>query len=276
MPSQCNGRLDNAGHFLHITLSNFGNTLQMQGYFQVKNHRTKLAAVAVAALLVIASGSASAAGNQFLPAGRGTLWNPGLAAKGGIPERLKICANVSPLGQNRDDTARIQDAIDRCPPDQVVQLSEGTFLINGGHFVLVNKGITLRGAGPDKTILAKTDGAKAYQEAVGANPSPLVIVGPSRFATTVKSGDVVYSAQVSADAAAGAYEVTVDEPRYFKPGQIVLLDEASGASWQQDPQGRGKIWAAPDWRVVWQKHDPAIPFIDDFKAEDFPETPKSA
>ena len=60
------------------------------------------------------------------------------------------------------------------------------------------------------------------------------------------------------------------------PGQIVLLDEASGASWQKDPQGRGKIWAAADWRVVWQKHDPAVQFVDDFAPEALPTTPKSA
>ena len=36
----------------------------------------------------------------------------------------------------------------------------------------------------------------------------------------------------------------------------MLVDELSGAGWQPDPLGRGKIWAAPDWRVTWQLHDP--------------------
>jgi hypothetical protein len=31
----------------------------------------------------------------------------------------------------------------------------------------------------------------------------------------------------------------------------------SGAGWQTDPAGRGQIWASPDFRVVWQLHNPA-------------------
>ena len=36
----------------------------------------------------------------------------------------------------------------------------------------------------------------------------------------------------------------------------MLLDELSGASWQPDRLGRGQIWASPDYRVVWQFHNP--------------------
>ena len=70
--------------------------------------------------------------------------------------------------------------------------------------------------------------------------------------------------------------MTVASAAGFSPGQIVLLDEASGASWQADPQGRGQIWASPDWRVVWQKHDPVVPYVDDFAADAFPTTPGTA
>ena len=248
----------------------------LKGQTQLIITRSKCAGLAIAAVLLAHLGHAAAAGGGLLPAERATIWNPGLAAKGGIPERQNVCAHVKPLGPGRDDTARIQGAINICPFNQVVELAEGTFLINGGHFVLLNKGITLRGAGPDKTILAKIDGAKPFQEAVGPHPSPLVVVGPSRFSSNADNSNVVYSVDLSADAAAGAYEVSVGDPSHFKPGQVVLLDEASGAGWQPDPQGRGQIWASPDWRVVWQKHDPAIPFVDDFKPEDFPATPQTA
>ena len=72
--------------------------------------------------------------------------------------------------ETADDTARIQAAINVCPAGQVVQLSAGTFLINDGHYLRVNKGITLRGAGPGQTIVAKTNGAKPFQS--GSVPSP--------------------------------------------------------------------------------------------------------
>ena len=52
----------------------------------------------------------------------------------------------------------------------MVQLAAGAFIINSGNFLLINKGITLRGAGPDQTTLAKTNGAKPFQEAVSARP----------------------------------------------------------------------------------------------------------
>lgn len=45
-------------------------------------------------------------------------------------------------------------------------------------------------------------------------------------------------------------------------GQIVLIDELSGAQWMADPQGRGQVWASPDWRVVYQLHNPGQPTDD--------------
>jgi hypothetical protein len=45
---------------------------------------------------------------------------------------------------------------------------------------------------------------------------------------------------------------------------LVLVDELSGARWMPDPQGRGRqVWAAPDWRAVWQMHLPHVDLIDD-------------
>ncbi len=213
---------------------------------------------------------------QWLPADRSTTWKPGLTAAGGIPVRPKVCAKVAPRGPSLDDGSRIQSAIDRCPEGQVVQLTKGTFIINGGGFLLIHKGITLRGEGPDKTILAKNDGAKAMRETVSSRPAPVVIVGPSRFSTTGHTSDVVASTPLVADAVKGSFGVTVQEPARFAPGQIVLLDEASGADWRTDPQGRGKVWASSDFRVVWQKHDPAVPYANDFTADTDPTTPGAA
>ncbi len=161
--------------------------------------------------------------------------------------------NASAYGNGSSDaTAGIQAAINGCPAGQVVQLSAGTFTINGGNYLLLNKGITLRGAGPGSTTLQKTDGAKPGQEQTGANPSPLVIIGPARWDNNGGT-----SVNLAADAAKGAYSVTVSNAAPFSAGQLVLLDELSGAGWQPDPAGRGQIWASPDFRVVWQRHNPS-------------------
>lgn len=195
---------------------------------------------------------------------------------GGIPERTTICASLSPAGAGKDDTKVIQSAIDRCPVGQVVQLGSGTFIINGGHYLLLNKGVTLRGEGPGRTTLAKTDGAKPFVAAVSAKPSPLIVVGPSIFSGNADPSGVAASTDLAADAVKSTNSVNVASTAGFSPRQIVLLDEASGASWQPDAQGRGKIWAAPDWRVVWKKHDPAIRYVDGFEPDAYPTTPGSA
>lgn len=212
----------------------------------------------------------------FLPADRATTWKPGLMGAGGIPVRSTICATVRPSGGTSDDTVRIQAAINTCPVGEVVQLTAGTFLINSGRYLLINKGITLRGVGPDQTILAKTDGAKPFQSAVSAKPSPLILVGLSMFSTTGDTMDTIRSSDLTADGIKGEYTIKVADTAGFKPGQIVLLDEASGADWRDDPQGRGQIWAASDWRVVWQKHKPAVQYVDDFAPDAFPTTPQTA
>lgn len=211
----------------------------------------------------------------FLPAGRATIWNPGLMALGGIPARPEVCARIAPRGRDLDDTAQIQAAIDACPTGRAVQLAAGIFLINNGNFLLINKGITLRGSGPGRTVLAKTDGAKPFQQDPGAKPSPLIVAGPFRYPPTAAAGGFV-STNLISDAVKGTNAVTVVSATGFSRGQIVLLDEASAAVWQADPQGRGQIWASPDWRVVWRKHNPAIPYLEDFAVNAFPATPGSA
>lgn len=214
-------------------------------------------------------------GEGVLPSDRTTLWNPGLASVGGIPFRDKVCATVSPTG-TPSDAQRIQSAIDRCPAGQVVALTEGTFIINAGAYILLNKGITVRGQGPGRTILSKTDGAQPFVEAVGKKPSPLIVVGPAIFSATPDSSGVAGSVALTADAEKSSRTIEVADARNFTAGQIVLLDEASGAAWQPDGQGRGRIWAAPDWRVVWKKHDPPVKYVDDFGPDSFPTTPGTA
>lgn len=210
---------------------------------------------------------------SLLPADRNASVNwskAGMLTVGGIPNRTTVCANVRPLGGGQDDTASVQSAIDSCPLGQVVQLAAGKFTIAEGNFVLVDRGITLRGAGPGNTILQRTGGAVLNKESAGSNPSPIIIVGPMRW------NNNFVSSNLTADVAAGATSVSVQSTAGFSVGQIVLLDEQSNAGWVTDPQGRGQIWAEPDFRVVWQKHNPALSNIDDFGSGETPQTPGSA
>jgi hypothetical protein len=211
-------------------------------------------------------------GGSILPADRnaGANWSSaGLLSVGGIPSRTMVCATVRPLGSGQDDTTNIQSAINSCPVGQAVSLGAGSFTIAEGNFVLLDKGITLRGAGPGITTLQRTNGAKIGSYQPGSKPSPIIIVGPQRWNNNTTS------TTLTADAAAGTNSVAVANPSGFSVGQIVLLDEASGAGWRTDPQKRGQIWASPDFRVVWQKHNPNQSY-DDFNASTYPYTSGSA
>ncbi len=194
----------------------------------------------------------------------------GMLSVGGIPTRTAVCATIQSLGSGKDDTTNIQNAIGACPAGQVVALAAGTFTIAEGNFVLLNKGVTLRGAGPGATTLQRTNGAQLGSYAPGSNPSPLILVGPQRFNNTETA------TALAADVAHGATSVTVASTAGFSVGQIVLLDEASGASWQTDVAGLGQIWASPDYRVVWQKHNPSQIYDDFASITDYPSTAGSA
>ena len=68
---------------------------------------------------------------------------------GGIPSRTTNCATLSPGAT----TSQINSAIASCPSGQVVLLSAGTYTISGGIAFNGTSNVTLRGAGPTKTIL---------------------------------------------------------------------------------------------------------------------------
>jgi hypothetical protein len=181
---------------------------------------------------------------QYVPIDtmRFTEWNPGFNSAGGIPERATIYTTLSPSGG--EDSDLIQAAIDACPSGQVVQLTAGVFTVN--DYILIDKDITLRGEGPGVTILEKTDGAIPDQE-YPSTSEPVIIVGPGRW----PGPDESTSQNLTADGDKGDMSVTVENGNDFEPGQFVLLDEYSGASWQPDRVGRGQIWASPDYRAVW-------------------------
>ena len=143
---------------------------------------TVLTALEPAIAAGVTNGGVSA--NSLLPPDRDASANwrmAGMLSVGGIPNRTTVCKTLSPLGANKDDTAQIQNAIETCPPGQVVALSAGRFTIAEGNFVQLNRGVTLRGAGPGLTTLERTDGAKLNSYFPGASPSPMIIVGPARW-----------------------------------------------------------------------------------------------
>ena len=199
---------------------------------------------------------------SIVPADGRTTWAPGV--QGGIPDRPIVCATVpaAAFGHGAADaSAAIQAAVAACPAGQTVSLTAGTFVVNS--HILINKGITLRGAGPAQTRLIKTNGARRFV-ADAADRRPLIVVGPNRWPKL----DATTSVALTADAVQGAMSVTVANAAGFAPGQFVLLDEDdyNTASWvplpaRINPASVSAIWASD--RIVFQRHNPPLPFGDD-------------
>jgi hypothetical protein len=200
---------------------------------------------------------------SIIPSDRRTVWNPGMP--GGIPNRTTICAtvNASTYGNGSTNaTAGIQAAIDACPVGQVVKLSAGTFLIN--NYLIIQKGITLRGSGMGTTKLQKTNGAKPNTETV-ADAQPIIIIGPNRW----PSADNTTSKNLTVDGTKGAMSVTVSSAAGFAAGQFVIVDrdDYNAATWTSLPNRNGaptsaKIWASDE--VVFMRHNPSDPGDDPF------------
>ena len=147
-------------------------------------------------------------GDAVIAPDRTTTWNPGLNAVGGIPHRTAIYKTLTPSGG--DDTAAIQNALDSCPANQVVQLAAGTFNISGEGLSITHSNVVLRGSGPTQTLLTKSPGTNF----------PVIIIGLRWYKYTPP-------VNLTANAVKGSNSVTVASNPGFKVGELVQLDQLS-------------------------------------------------
>ncbi len=145
-------------------------------------------------LTLIALFFALSSGAELIPADRLYNWQPGVTVgvRGGIPADRKIYKTLTDIDKTGETDVRgaIQDAINGCPPGQVVQLPPGRFLVDGE--LRMKAGITLRGAGMDQTIITNKGGIinsadnsyhRIYME--GPYLSQTVVAGLTRGSTNV-------------------------------------------------------------------------------------------
>lgn len=145
-----------------------------------------------------------------VPVDRLTIFNPGLSAVGGIPERTTICKTLSPGGG--DDTAAINAAIQSCPAGQVVKLNAGTFNISGQGILIDKSNVVLRGAGPALTRLTRTD------------TQDFSVIGVGR---RYANGKLIQPINLASDGAKGSYSITLASAHNppLQPGELVFLDK---------------------------------------------------
>ena len=140
------------------------------------------------------SGSGGAGGSAgggsidaIIPPGRRIDWTTA-GVPGGIPARTTICATIdaSSFGNGAmDASGAITLAIKNCPPDQVVLLTAGNFSIQNRIEFHYKSNVTLRGAGPDKTVLFPAGGAIMVGDDAFGPLAATVVGGATKGSTTL-------------------------------------------------------------------------------------------
>ncbi len=170
-------------------------------------------------LLLMVPGVAHAqAWSGILSSSRAINWsNAGIP--GGIPNRATICATLNPGAT----ASQINSAIASCPNGQVVFLNAGTYSLTGGIDFSGKSNVTLRGAGPEKTILVYGSGAAVGCEAQQVS---VCLAGSSR--AWVGNPGTVYN--WTAGYSAGTTQITFSSVSGLSVGQLLILDQLNDNS----------------------------------------------
>jgi len=133
-----------------------------------------------------------------LPADRKHDWTY-TGVPGGIPIRDNICVTLAP----GVSAATINTWLNTCLPGSVIYLSEGTYTAAslGGVIIHNQPQLTVRGAGPDKTILQ------------GGN---IINMG--------NGGPISHGGNITAGGTKGSFTFTVDSTANLAPGRVIELD----------------------------------------------------
>jgi hypothetical protein len=144
--------------------------------------------------------SGSPLSNGLIPSCRTIDWSQS-GIPGEIPSRTTVCASI-PAGASQ---TTIQNALNACPANQVVQLATGTYSIST---LTIPSNVTLRGAGPQKTILNST--------------------GPGRGVLVFGAGrtpQISSSVSIAGGAKTGSRSLTLASTQGISPGMYLMVTQ---------------------------------------------------
>lgn len=132
---------------------------------------------------------------------------------GGIPERANgTCATLGPSATASD----INSAIAACR-NGVVLLETGTYSLSSGITFKGSSNVTLRGAGPEQTILKFTG-----SDPCGGYPADVCIQGSDVWSGNVPAGNIRHW---TAGYNKGANEIVLDSAAGLSVGSVIILDQ---------------------------------------------------
>lgn len=151
--------------------------------------------------------------------------------RGGIPNRTRVCATLSPGAT----TSQINSAIASCPSGQAVFLNPGTYKGLSGLMFNGKSGVTLQGAGADKTFLVFTSGIGCHSLATDVCITAL---------DTNWRGGTSNSANWTSGYAPGTTNITLSSVINLKVGSPLILDQLD------DPSDTGSVFVCQDPATV--------------------------
>jgi hypothetical protein len=149
---------------------------------------------------------------DIIPSHRAIDWSQA-GVPGGIPNRTTICASLNPGASAID----INNAIAACS-NGVVDLNAGTFNLSNGITFGGRSNVTLRGAGPDQTILKFS-----ASDPCGGLSANVCIFAPSY----VYPGNIPSTNMTNwtAGYAKGTIQITLDSTAGLTVGTVLVLDQ---------------------------------------------------
>ena len=165
---------------------------------------------------------------DIIPQERKIDWSQA-GVEGGIPTRTTICATIDAATYGNgvtDASGAIQSALDSCPSGQVVYLPAGEYFLASS--IILGSYVTLRGAGPDQTIL------------LGDDIGSIVVIGASRSNT---SGINIVSGYTK-----GSEELVLEDASTITVGSYLRVDELNNDTIPVTNVGYGTCtWCGRDY-----------------------------
>ena len=169
-------------------------------------------------LLCVATPSYAQLWSGLLDPSRAVNWGAGYqGVEGGIPNRTTICSTFNPGAT----AAEINSAIAACPSGQVVFLNAGTYNLTSGLIFNNKDNVTLRGAGPNQTILNFTGNTGC-----GGPEAAICFFGNSGY----EGAGNHTSTNWTAGYAKGTTQITLASVSGLSVGSIIILDQLDDTS----------------------------------------------
>jgi hypothetical protein len=163
-------------------------------------------------LIVLGFATQAFAQTGIIDPGRRVDWT-GAGIPGGIPNRTAICATLNPGAT----AAQINSAIAACT-NGVVFLNAGTYNLSTGIDFAGKSNVTLRGAGPDRTLLVFTGSVGCW------GPNADICVRNADFSWT---RGVAHSTTWTAGYAKGTTQITLGSTAGLSIGTVIILDQTN-------------------------------------------------